>query len=71
LEQLDLSFNRLVGAVPSTLGRLTRLRSLWLASNAMHGTIPSHLANAAALQSLWYVCYYLFFSSSSSSWLND
>jgi Leucine-rich repeat (LRR) protein len=41
LATLDLSFNELSGAIPSSLGRLTRLLYLLLGNNNLGGSIPS------------------------------
>ena len=39
----------LAGSIPSSLGSLTSLESLWLERNNLTGTIPSQLDNAMAL----------------------
>ena len=53
LEQsLDLAGNSLVGAVPSKLGQLTRLRSLNLEGNQLSGPIPVEIGNLKELGDL-------------------
>ena len=49
---LSLASNGLSGAIPSSLGNLTRLRILNLAENALSGEIPSSLGNLASLERL-------------------
>ena len=49
---LELSDNRLVGAVPDVLGSLTRLESLDLSRNALTGSIPAALGELADLSRL-------------------
>ena len=49
---LELSDNRLTGAVPDVLGSLTRLDSLDLSRNALTGRIPAALGELAGLRRL-------------------
>ncbi len=44
--------NGLAGTIPPELGRLDRLRNLWLYGNAISGTIPATLGDLAALEQL-------------------
>ena len=52
LQQLDLSNNQMVGAIPSELGNLTSLRQLDLSENLLTGVIPSELGNLSNLEVL-------------------
>ena len=47
----DLS---LVGTIPSTIGRLTSLQTLYLSFNSLVGTIPSTIGGLISLQTLWF-----------------
>ena len=49
---LELSDNRLTGAVPETLASLTRLELLDLSRNALTGSIPAALGDLAGLRQL-------------------
>ena len=53
LELLNLSGNRLTGAVPSWLGSMIRLRRLDLGGNALTGPIPGALASLVDLEVLY------------------
>ena len=50
---LDLSHNRLTGAIPGELGRLTQLRWLRLQHNQLTGAIPVELGQLTRLRRLW------------------
>jgi hypothetical protein len=52
LHTLDLSGNALHGYIPRQLGRLFRLRELWLHQNELEGNIPSGLYNCTNLVNL-------------------
>ena len=43
LEKLQLSWNMLVGTIPSTIDRLSNLVDFQLAGNDFHGTLPSQI----------------------------
>ena len=45
--------NRLSGSIPSELGNLANLESLWLNDNQLSGSIPSELGNLDNLRTLW------------------
>ena len=45
--------NRLSGPIPSELGNLANLDTLWLHDNRLSGPIPSELGNLANLDTLW------------------
>ena len=47
-----MATNNLVGTIPSELGNLTTLTSLYLNDNQLSGTIPAELANLTNLQAL-------------------
>jgi Leucine-rich repeat (LRR) protein len=49
LTTLDVSFNRLEGSLPASLGNLQRLSVLAANNNALSGTIPSEFWSAPAL----------------------
>ncbi|KAL6845139.1 hypothetical protein ACP4OV_024634 [Aristida adscensionis] len=54
LTYLDVSNNRLTGAVPAALGDLTGLQTLWLANNTFDaGELPPSFKNLTNLTSLW------------------
>ncbi|XP_068640169.1 receptor-like protein 12 [Aristolochia californica] len=53
LEALDVTDNRLAGAVPSSIRNLTRLRRLTLSNNFFSGEIPSSIAALPALEELY------------------
>ncbi|MEN8218230.1 MAG: leucine-rich repeat domain-containing protein [Pseudomonadota bacterium] len=53
VSELSLPDNNLIGSIPSELGNLTNLKSLWLNSNSLTGSIPSELGNLTNLKSLW------------------
>ncbi|MBA0592870.1 hypothetical protein Gorai_009836, partial [Gossypium raimondii] len=52
LEYLDLSWNFLVGSIPSSLGNCPRLRTLLLFSNMLDGVIPNELGQLHKLEVL-------------------
>ena len=52
LRVLDLSSNRLTGAIPPGMGRLSKLGDLRLQSNSLSGPIPSELGGLTELQQL-------------------
>jgi hypothetical protein len=52
LKSLDLSGNRLNGAIPPALGSCAALRCLRLASNSLDGTIPARIGELARLRVL-------------------
>ncbi|MBA0718185.1 hypothetical protein Golax_005945 [Gossypium laxum] len=52
LEYLDLSWNFLVGSIPSSLGNCPRLRTLLLFSNMLDGVIPNELGQLHKLKVL-------------------
>ncbi|KAJ0229451.1 Leucine-rich repeat-containing protein [Hirschfeldia incana] len=52
LQELNLSYNKLVGHFPLCLTSLTGLRVLDLSSNQLTGTIPSSLGNLESLEYL-------------------
>ena len=49
---LNLYGNRLSGAIPASLGNLTKLRDLGLGFNRLSGTIPASLGNLTKLRNL-------------------
>jgi len=49
---LDLSFNRLSGAIPSELGRASMLLSLFLNSNQLSGRVPEAIYKLSRLNTL-------------------
>ncbi|MBO1346180.1 MAG: putative Ig domain-containing protein [Hormoscilla sp. GUM202] len=51
--EIDLSYNSLAGAIPSSLGDFDSLRMLKLNNNSLDGTIPSELKSLSNLQELW------------------
>ncbi|KAI4310437.1 hypothetical protein MLD38_035415 [Melastoma candidum] len=52
IEELDLSWVRLHGAIPSSLGNMTNLTMLDLGGNMLSGDIPSSLGNLIRLNRL-------------------
>ena len=52
LTELDLSFNRLSGAIPEALGNLTQLTYLALRENELSGAMPEALGNFTQLTHL-------------------
>ncbi len=50
ITQLQLYTNQLSGAIPSELGNLTALRSLFLGGNRLSGALPPQIGNLTALQ---------------------
>ena len=50
--ELDLVDNRLSGAIPAELGRLSNLEYLWLGQNQLSGPIPSGLGRLSNLEGL-------------------
>lgn len=49
---LDLSHNLLTGQIPSSLGQLMNLNSLYLSANQIDGTIPPELGDLPRLGDL-------------------
>ena len=52
-ESINLSNNRLTGAIPTQLGRLTQLDTLFLMDNDLSGTIPSEIGKIKNLKGLY------------------
>ena len=52
LATLNLSNNRLAGAIPASLGNLANLETLDLSNNQLAGTIPPELGNLSNLETL-------------------
>ncbi|PON50629.1 LRR domain containing protein [Parasponia andersonii] len=52
IEHLDLSFNKLSGSLPNSLGYLRRLNYLQLFNNLISGPIPSSIGNLSNLEQL-------------------
>jgi Leucine-rich repeat (LRR) protein len=52
ITQMNFQGNNLKGTIPSSLGSLTRLVTLWLDYNNLKGTIPSSLASLTQLTDL-------------------
>jgi len=53
LKELFLSYNRLVGAIPVSIAKCTRLQILNLAGNQLEGAIPAELGELVQLQKLF------------------
>lgn len=51
-ERFTVSENRLEGDIPTEIGSLPVLRTLWLNDNKLSGAIPAALFNAASLESI-------------------
>ena len=49
---LNLGFNQLSGAIPTQLGNLSNLKTLWLHDNRLSGAIPAELGSLANLEGL-------------------
>ncbi|KAL6654676.1 hypothetical protein ACP70R_008141 [Stipagrostis hirtigluma subsp. patula] len=49
---LDLSYNRLTGSVPSNIGDLINLGSLYMSNNQLSGEIPHRLGECVHLESI-------------------
>ena len=49
---LDLSFIGLTDSIPSEIGNLTNLTTLWLSSNELTGSIPAEIGNLTNLVTL-------------------
>lgn len=49
LKNLNLGFNELKGNLPTSLGYLKNLRTIWLEGNKMSGSIPSSIENLSHL----------------------
>ncbi|KAF2286507.1 hypothetical protein GH714_017442 [Hevea brasiliensis] len=52
LQVLDLSYNELSGSIPSSIGKLSFLESLYLPENRMDGIIPDNIGQLSNLVSL-------------------
>ncbi|KAH9704155.1 MDIS1-interacting receptor like kinase 2 [Citrus sinensis] len=52
LRSLDLSQNKLVGPIPSSVGHLTQLTTFYMHSNLINGSIPLEIGNLNFLQVL-------------------
>uniref|UniRef100_A0A5B7BZ00 Uncharacterized protein n=1 Tax=Davidia involucrata TaxID=16924 RepID=A0A5B7BZ00_DAVIN len=52
LENLNLGYNNLEGAIPTAIGNLTSLTRLDLSSNQLKGRIPSSLGNLCNLREI-------------------
>uniref|UniRef100_A0A7N2LNF8 Leucine-rich repeat-containing N-terminal plant-type domain-containing protein n=2 Tax=Quercus lobata TaxID=97700 RepID=A0A7N2LNF8_QUELO len=52
MSALDLSFNKLIGEIPSELGQLSSLHALNLSHNHLTGPIPKSFSNLSQLESL-------------------
>ncbi|MFY0625914.1 MAG: leucine-rich repeat domain-containing protein [Reichenbachiella sp.] len=51
--RLDLQGNNLVGTLPSSIGRLSKLEFLNLSDNAISGSIPPEIGTLSSLETLW------------------
>ncbi|KOM52401.1 hypothetical protein LR48_Vigan09g106000 [Vigna angularis] len=49
IEKIDLSFNKLTGNLPTSLGYLKNLRTIMLKGNKLSGSIPSSIGNLSYL----------------------
>ncbi|MGJ5641962.1 leucine-rich repeat domain-containing protein, partial [Formosa sp. S-31] len=52
LEELDLSYCQLSGAIPNSWGQLTKLKSLVLSNNTLEGELFSTIGNLTALETI-------------------
>ncbi|OMO92963.1 hypothetical protein COLO4_17178 [Corchorus olitorius] len=52
LETLDIGVNGFIGNLPSSLGYLTKLKSIQLSGNSFQGSIPSSIGNLSLLEDL-------------------
>ncbi|XP_068307453.1 probable leucine-rich repeat receptor-like protein kinase At1g35710 [Pyrus communis] len=52
LVDLELSYNKLIGLIPTSLGQLINLSTLYLGSNNLSGTIPKEIGNLKSLRNL-------------------
>ncbi|CAN6289929.1 unnamed protein product [Urochloa humidicola] len=50
---LNLAYHRLVGPIPSEIGRLNQLQTLLLQGNSLYGSLPPELGNCTKLQQLY------------------
>jgi Leucine-rich repeat (LRR) protein len=50
--ELDLSQNRFTSSIPTELGRLSRLQSLYLSRNQLDSTIPTRMGLLTDLKAL-------------------
>lgn len=53
LRELTLCFNKLDGALPGTLGRMTQLDLLWMSNNAFEDEIPASVCELRRLTRLY------------------
>src|SRR3954468_9046083 len=49
---IELGYNKLSGAIPSSIGNLVNLKHLGLSNNQLEAPIPSSIGNLANLQAL-------------------
>jgi hypothetical protein len=51
-DRIDLSHNLLTGTIPSELGKLDRLRGLFLEHNKLSGTVPPELSGLGRITTI-------------------
>ena len=51
LQMLDVSFNRLSGEIPGSVGKLINLQELYINNNAFEGALPGTLTQLASIKS--------------------
>ncbi len=49
LKSFRVSFNRFVGAIPTSYGQLTNLQEFWISHNNIAGPIPTEFGNLTKL----------------------